>query len=105
MDEATLNSLIAVSPYYAKAVIPAGTYKGVDEDITTATTMAMLICSTELDEDLVYTMTKTMWENQSVVASAHEKGKVVTLETALDGMGIPLHPGASKYYQEQGILN
>ncbi len=105
MDEATLDSLIAASPYYAKAVIPAGTYKGVDVDTVTATTMAMLICSTELEEDLVYTMTKAMWENQNVIAEAHEKGKVVTMETALDGMGIPLHPGAAKYYKEQGLVD
>ena len=95
--------LIETSPYYAKAVIPGGTYKGVDEDTVTATTMAMLICSTELSEDLVYTMTKAMWENQNVIAEAHEKGKVVTMDTALDGMGIPLHPGAAKYYKEQGL--
>jgi len=105
MDEATLDSLIEASPYYAKAIIPAGTYKGVDVDTVTATTMAMLICSTELSEELVYTLTKTMWENQNVIAQAHEKGKVVTLDSALDGMGIPLHPGAAKYYKEQGLLD
>jgi len=100
IDEDKINKMIESSPYYAATVIPGGTYKGVDADIITATTMAMWVCSSDLDEKLVYDMTKALWENQSTVAEAHEKGKVVTLDTALEGMGIPLHPGAEKYYNE-----
>lgn len=102
-EEDKLEKLIEAYPYYAKAVIPAGTYKGMDEDVITATTMAMWVVDEEADEDLVYTITKAMWENRDVIENAHEKGKVVTLDTALDGMGIPLHPGAEKYYKEQGL--
>ena len=100
IEEDKVNKMIKTSPYYALAVIPAGTYKGVDDDVLTATTMAMWVCTSKLDEGLVYKMTKAIWEDQDIITNAHEKGKMVTLETALDGMGIPLHPGAEKYYQE-----
>lgn len=102
-EEDKLGELIEKYPYYAKAVIPAGTYEGVDEDVVTATTMAMWVVDEEVDEDLVYNITKAMWENVDVIENAHEKGKAVTLDTALDGMGIPLHPGAEKFYKEKGL--
>lgn len=101
--EAMIDKMIETSPFYAKTVIPAGTYTGLDMDVVTATTMAMWVVSDEVDEDLVYNMTKTLWENRESVEAAHEKGKDVTLETALDGMGIPLHAGAEKYYKEVGL--
>ncbi len=101
--EDKIAKMIETSPFYAKTVIPAGTYKGIDEDVQTATTMAMWVVSADVDEDLVYEMTKTMWENRAAIESAHEKGKDITLDTALDGMGIPLHPGAEKYYEEVGV--
>ena len=103
IEEEKIEKLRETSPYYAKAVIPGGTYKGVDGDVVTATTMAMWIADEQADEELVYNMTKALWENVDTVHGAHEKGTEVTLETALDGMGIPLHPGAERYYKEKGI--
>jgi len=97
IDEAMIDKMIETSPFYAKTVIPAGTYTGLDKDVVTATTMAMWVVSADVDEDLVYNMTKTLWENRENIEAAHEKGKDVTLETALDGMGVPLHEGAEKY--------
>lgn len=101
--DAMIDKMIETSPFYAKTVIPAGTYTGLDVDVATATTMAMWVVDENVDEDLVYDMTKTLWENRADVEAAHEKGKDVTLETALDGMGIPLHAGAEKYYKEAGL--
>lgn len=103
IEEAMIDKMIETSPFYAKTIIPAGTYTGLDTDVVTATTMAMWVVDEKVDEDLVYTMTKTMWENRTDIEAAHEKGKDITLETALDGMGIALHPGAEKYYKEAGI--
>lgn len=100
--EDKIAKMIETSPFYAKTTIPAGTYNGIDEEIQTATTMAMWVVSADVSEDIVYEMTKTLWENRSEVESAHEKGKDITIETALDGMGIPLHDGAQKYYDEIG---
>ena len=101
--EEMIDKMIETSPFYAKTIIPSGTYTGLDVDVQTATTMAMWVVDASVDEDLVYNMTKTLWDNRGDVEAAHEKGKDVTMDTALDGMGIPLHPGAEKYYQEAGI--
>ena len=60
----------------------------------------------EVDEELVYGITKATWhENaRALLDAGHAKGKAITLETALDGIGIPLHPGAERYYREAGLL-
>ncbi len=102
--EEKIDKMIETSPYYAKTVIPAETYKGQEEDIITATTMAMWVVDEQVDEALVYDVTKALWENRDSLEAAHEKGKSVTMDTALDGMAIPLHPGAEKYYKEQGLI-
>ena len=102
--EEKIDKMIETSPYYAKTVIPAGTYQGQDADIVTATTMAMWVVDEQVDEALVYDVTKALWENRDSLEAAHEKGKSVTIDTALDGMAIPLHPGAEKYYKEQGLI-
>ena len=102
--EEKIDKMIETSPYYAKTVIPAGTYQGQEADIVTATTMAMWVVDEQVDEALVYDVTKALWENRDSLEAAHEKGKSVTMDTALDGMAIPLHPGAEKYYKEQGLI-
>ncbi|MFW6149105.1 MAG: TAXI family TRAP transporter solute-binding subunit [Atribacterota bacterium] len=104
MDEDVMDQLVEENPYYAKDVIPAGIYKGVEEDVATLATPCWWICTEDLDEDLVYEMTKAMWENNEILADAHSQGKNITLETALDGQPVPLHPGAEKYYKEVELL-
>ena len=65
--------------------------------------MAMIAVNENLSEDDVYNITKAIYEN--VDKLAHDKATYISLETALDGVGIPLHPGAEKYYKEVGVLN
>ncbi|WP_047982082.1 TAXI family TRAP transporter solute-binding subunit [Ornithinibacillus contaminans] len=98
-----IDALIAEHPYYAADVIPAGTYTGIDEEVTTVAVIAMLAVSADLSEEDVYDLTKALYENASKIT--HEKGKMVTKETALDGIGIDLHPGAKKYFEEEGLLS
>lgn len=87
--------------------IPAGTYKGQDEDIPTYTMVTMLTAHNDLDEEYVYNLTKVFWENMdSFEAQIPERAKHFTLDTVLDGIDPEaLHPGAKKYYEEQGVLN
>lgn len=89
-------------PFYTEFTLPGGTYKGQDEDVSTAAVMAMLTVRGDLEEDVVYDITKSIFDNLDTIASAHEKGKLVSLETANEGMSIDLHPGALKYYEEVG---
>lgn len=95
------EELIAKYPYYAPDVIPAGTY-GLEEDVETVAVLAMIVVKDSLSEDLVYDITKAIYENAA--SMSHAKAEFITLETALDGIGIDLHPGAEKYYSEEGVL-
>lgn len=92
-------------PFYSLDQIPAGTYDGVDAT-TTLAVGAQWITSEAIPADLVYEVTKALWNDQSrrLLDVGHEKGKSVTLDTALDGIAIPLHEGAERYYREVGLI-
>src|SRR6056297_762612 len=98
-----INELAAEYPFYTEQVIPAGTYKGQDEDITSVAVMAMLAVRGDLDEEVVYQCTKAILEGTDELGKAHAKGAMVTADTGLDGMSIDLHPGAERYYVEAGL--
>ena len=104
ISEEKINELVAEIPYYGATVIPAGMYKGVEEPVPALATPALWVCDAKLSPTLVYKMTKALWEHRDVLEKVHAKGKDVTLETALDGIGIPLHPGAELYYKEVGLV-
>lgn len=90
-------------PFYTEYVIPAGTYTGVDEDATTVAVKATFIVSNKLSEDVVYEVTKALFENSDAIA--HEKASELSAAYAVDGISIPFHAGAEKYYKEVGALN
>lgn len=91
-------------PFLSPAVIPAGTYKGTSQDHPTLAVTCMLIASSDMPTDLVYNLTKSIFQNLNILGESHVKGKLVSMETALKGMPIPLHPGAEKYYREVGKI-
>jgi TRAP transporter TAXI family solute receptor len=90
-------------PFFTKAVVPKGSYKGVDQDVPTVAVMAILVAGSEMEEGMAYQITKAIFDNLKDIERAHAKGKELTLETALVGMSIPLHPGAEKFFKEKGI--
>ena len=93
-----------VAPYYGQFTIPAGLYANSDEDVKTVGIMSTLICSADLDEELVYNLVKAIYENREEIAGSHKALENVTLENALKGLPpVPLHPGAVKYYKEKGL--
>ncbi|HML46719.1 MAG TPA: TAXI family TRAP transporter solute-binding subunit, partial [Clostridia bacterium] len=105
LSEETVTNLLAAKPFYVDFTIPGGTYPGMDADIRTVAITALLVCSNDLDEDLVYQMTKNLYEKGEELLT-HAKKAEITLETALDGIGtLPLHPGAEKYYKEVGLID
>lgn len=96
------EALIAKFPFYAKHTIANGAYDKIDGCETVAV-MAALACSADLDEELVYNLTKALFENQAELAKGHAKGAELSLETAIQGISVPFHPGALKYYKEMGL--
>ena len=103
IDGDVAEKLMADSPYYTAYTIPANTYNGQTEEITTVTVKATLIVSTSADETTVYNITKAIFDHIDDVKAAHAKGAELSLENATEGMTAPFHPGAAKYFAEKGI--
>ena len=96
-------------PYYIPSKIPASTYPGVTYDVNTVAVSGILVTNAKQDEQLIYDITKAMWSKtaRKLLDNGHAKGKVITVETALDGVagiGVPMHPGAERFYKEAGLL-
>lgn len=104
IDSDKIKGLQEEYPFYTEFTIPAESYKGQEKDITTAAVMAMLAVRGDLEEELVYNITKSIFENTEELGKAHEKGKLIKVDEANNGMPIDLHPGASKYFKEAGVV-
>lgn len=102
LDADKVEELIAQYPYYVTESIPADTYAGVDE-VNTVAVKAMLTVRDDLPEDMVYNITKAMFENRDLLVTINAKAESITLENAVTGLSLDIHPGALKYYQEQGV--
>jgi len=103
VDGDVANKLMESSPYYTTYKIPANTYKGQTEDVTTVTVKATLIVSTSASEETVYNITKAIFDNMDAIKAAHAKGAELSLENATEGMTAPFHKGAAKYFAEKDI--
>ncbi len=102
LDDAIIESLCADYSYYTPYTITADVY-GAAEDTQTVAVKATIVVKADLDEELVYNLTKGLFENLDAVAAAHAKGNEMSLEGAVQGVSVPLHPGAAKYFEEQGL--
>lgn len=105
-DLAKINEII---PAYIPSEIPGGVYEGVDEAAKTPAVSALLVVSSDLEEELVYGITEALWNDNTrkLLDNGHAKGKQITADTALDGLaelGVPLHAGAEKFYREAKLL-
>lgn len=89
---------------YQPAFIPANTYEGQTVDMPTAAIPNFLITHVNVPEDLVYQMTKTLYENLEGLQATHNAAKAIKLENATNGMPVPIHPGAERYYKEVGVI-
>ena len=91
-------------PAYLPATIPANTYRGQTTDVPTAAVHNFLVTHEALSNDIVYGTTKALWTNLDELVAAHTAAKAIDIHHALDGMPIPVHPGAEKYYKEIGVV-
>ncbi|MBT9246463.1 TAXI family TRAP transporter solute-binding subunit (plasmid) [Gemmobacter fulvus] len=89
---------------YMPATIPAGTYQGQDGDVATVAVGNYLVTSEDVPEEVVYQMTRLIFENLDVLKAAHSAGADISLDKAAKNPPVPLHPGAERFYREQGKL-
>jgi hypothetical protein len=100
-----VQGLIDGAPYYAAATIPAKTYTGQKKDVTTFGVKATVVTSADVSEDLVYQVTKAVFENFDSFRNQHPAfGPLEKKNMISDGLSAPLHPGAIKYYKEAGLM-
>lgn len=105
MEESLIEKLQAEYPWYAKYTIPAGTYEGQDEDVLTSAIKITICTDARVDDDVVYDLTKTFWENIDKLSETSGVLKKASLEeAATDLAGLPIHAGAERYYKEVGVL-
>ena len=102
LDEASLATLSEKYSFYVPVTVPAGTYNGMTEDVTVPAVSAVLICKKDLGEDLVYQLTKVLFEKTGDLT--HAKKELISAESAVKGVPVPFHPGAEKYFSELGLL-
>ena len=100
-----LRSIIRSNPFYYMDVIPAGTYKGQDEDVATFGIKCLLCVSEDMDDDLVYEITSILYENRDRLKDLHP-ALSYTSQTGFmyEDLPVELHPGAERYYAEKGLL-
>ncbi|KEF36818.1 TRAP transporter solute receptor, TAXI family [Schinkia azotoformans MEV2011] len=101
LEDEKVDELIAKYPYYVKETIPADTYPGVGETHTVAV-KAMLAVSKTLPEEFVYNATKALFENVDKLIAINKKAESIKIDTATEGITLDIHPGALKYFQENG---
>jgi TRAP transporter TAXI family solute receptor len=94
----------AHDPAFLPATIPANTYRGQTADVPAAAVQNYLVTQDGVSNEIVYVMTKALWTNLDQLTAAHSAAKAIDPKRALEGMPVPLHPGAAKYYREVGIL-
>lgn len=114
-DLAATNDIVVVSvpaetvaqigdPVFKSATIPAGTYEGQTEDVPTVAIGNILVTHDGVSDDLAYQMAKQLFDNHDQMIAAHAAAEGITLEGAVQGLPIPLHPGAERFYREAGVL-
>lgn len=101
-----IDALAASHPFLSKSEIPAGSYERQDEPIPTLGVVAQWLTTAGEDDQLIYEITKALWHPTSrlLLENGHHQARSITLDSALDGAGLPLHPGAERYYREVGLI-
>lgn len=100
IDGAVATKLMAKYAFYTPQKIAADTYKGQTTAVMTVSVKSMLAVSAKMDAKLVYEMLKAMYANPDRLIASHKKGADITIASGTEGMSIPLHPGAERYFKE-----
>jgi len=105
LDGDVEQQLVADNPYYAFTTIPAGTYKTTTDDVTTFGVMATFVSHENVPEEVVYEVTRAVMENLDDFRALHPAFRNLDpADMIVNGLSAPIHPGAAKYYTEQGWM-
>ena len=102
LDDEHAEKLMGISSAYSKTTIPAGTYQGLTEDVVTVGVKATIIAGEDVTDDEAYAIVSTIFAGKDAITEAHAKGAELDLNYA-STCGLPYHPGAAKFFAEQGI--
>jgi TRAP transporter TAXI family solute receptor len=102
-----VDELRRTTPFFIEVSIPAGLYPGVDKKTATLGIGALLVVPAKVADDTVYGITRALWHKstRTTLDAGHPQGKQIQLESALQGVPIPLHPGAERYYRELKLID
>lgn len=105
VDGPAIDKLVDENPYYAKAVVPGGMYRGTDADTNTFGVKATFVSSATVPDEVIYTVVKAVFENFDRFKKLHPAFSTLTEQDMISaGNSAPLHPGAVKYYKERGWM-
>lgn len=105
IDQSLIDALKSQYPWYGAYTIPAGTYPGQDTDVLTSAIKITVCTDARVDDDVIYDLTKTFWENfEELQETQAPLKKVNPKEAVQDLAGLPIHEGAARYYREIGLL-
>jgi hypothetical protein len=105
IDAAALKRLMGRPPFFRADTIPGGSYPGIDQPVQTVSVTALWVIGAASAEPLVYAITRSLWQDTTrrLLDFAHPAGRRIRIATALGESGVPLHPGAARYYAERGM--
>lgn len=104
IDEDVIDQMIEQLPYFSKSTVPAGTYPGIDHEVNAVALKTCFFANADMPEDVAYEFVKTALENTDDFIEANASCRYITPESAV-GLPIEIHPGALKYYEEQGLID
>jgi len=103
LKEEELNALIKKYPNYIPDKLSKNLYKGMDKDIITVSTANVILVDADLSEELVYKITSAIFKNIEKIRASHPSAKDFNLQVATKGASVPFHPGAIRFFKEQGV--
>jgi len=102
-SDAELQAINSKDPLWDHYTLEPGTYPYQEQAITTASSSNVLIVREDVDEEVVYQLTRMLWENLATLQEIHSATRSMSMQAALRGVAVPLHPGAIRYYREQDL--
>src|SRR5699024_2185399 len=103
IEEEKILKMAEDYPAYFPTTVPSDTYDGMEEDVETIGVNNVLITHNDVPDEVVYEMTKGLFENISRMQDSHHAANDIDIEDAVDNLPTPLHPGAEKFYKEEGV--